>query len=170
MSGREGGADGPPRPVKLTETAGPDSITLHGSAVALNDRGFLITGDPGTGKSQLAAEMIALGAGLVADDWVIIERGRAVGLVLSAPGPIQGLLELRGIGLVRMPAFIDQAPLTAIVDLNREPVGRLPHPQHRGLLGISCPVICARGRGGLAPALMAVLRAGGLLDPEFFAK
>ncbi|GMG84814.1 hypothetical protein LNKW23_40300 [Paralimibaculum aggregatum] len=153
---------------RIAERAGPDSITLHGSAVALNDRGMLITGDPGSGKSQLAAELLALGAGLVADDWVIVERGRAVGLVMSAPGPIQGLLELRGIGLVRLP-FTDQAPLTCIVDLNRETTERLPRPDKRGLLGITCPVIFGKGRPGLAPALMAMLRAGGLLDPEFFS-
>lgn len=154
--------------IKIAESSGPDAITLHGSAVALNDRGLLITGDPGSGKSQLAAELVALGAGLVADDWVVIERGRAVGLVMSAPGPIQGLLELRGIGLVRLP-FTDQSPLTCIVDLNRETMERLPHPDKRGLLGITCPVIFGKNRAGLAPALMAMLRAGGLLDPEFFA-
>lgn len=163
-------ADKPSGRPRIVETAGPDGITIHASAVALNDRGLLITGDPGTGKSQLAAELMALGAGLVADDWVVIERGRAVGLVMSAPAPIQGLLELRGIGLVRMPAFVDQAPLSCIVDLNRESTARLPPPEQRGLLGVSCPVICARGRQGLAPALMAVLRAGGLLDPSFFAR
>ncbi len=154
---------------KIVEHFGPDSITLHGSAVALNDRGFLIVGDSGAGKTTLATEMMALGAGLVADDWVIIERGRAVGLVMSAPAPIQGLVELRGIGIVRMPAFVDQAPLSCIVDLNREAGGRLPKPEPRGLLGIQCPVIYGKNRGGLAPALMAVLRAGGLLDTEFFA-
>ncbi len=157
-----------PRP-KIVEHYGPDSITLHGSAVALNDRGFLIVGDAGAGKTTLATEMMALGAGLVADDWVVIERGRAVGLVMSAPQPIQGLVELRGIGIVRMPSFVDQAPLSCIVDLNREPDGRLPKPQPRGLLGIQCPVIHGKNRSGLAPALMAVLRAGGLLDTEFFA-
>lgn len=155
---------------RIVEQAGPDSITLHGSAIALNDRGMLITGDAGTGKTQLMVEMLALGAGLVADDWVVIERGRAVGLVMSAPGPIQGLVELRGIGLIRMPSFVDQAPLTCVVDLNREPTERLPHPDQRGLLGIQFPVIFGRNRPGLAPALMAMLRAGGLLDPEFFTK
>lgn len=153
---------------RIVERAGPDSITLHGSAIAYNDRGLLITGDAGSGKSSLATELIAFGAGLVADDWVIVERGRAVGLVMSAPGPIQGLLELRGIGLIRMP-FVDQAPLTCIIDLDREPPERLPHPGRRGLLGVTCPVIACKGRPALAPALMAMLRAGGLLQTEFFA-
>lgn len=158
-----GGADRP-----VTESAGPDGITVHGSAVSFKDRGLMITGDPGSGKSQLACEMVALGAGLVADDWVAIERGRAVGLVMSAPKPIQGLMELRGIGLVRLP-HVDQAPLTCIVDLNRGTAERLPHPGRRTLLGVTCPVILGRDRAGLAAALMAVLRAGGLLEPEFFA-
>ncbi len=154
---------------RITERWGPDSITLHGSAVALKDRGLLLVGDPGSGKSQLAAEMIALGAGLVADDWVVIERGRAVPIVMSAPGPIQGLLELRGIGLVRLP-FVDQAPLSCIIDLNRGTRDRLPETGHRGLLGVPCPVIFGKDRPGLAPALITVLMAGGLLDTEFFAK
>jgi len=166
MTASEQGSQRP----RIVEQAGPDSITLHGSAVALNDRGLLITGDAGSGKTQLMVEMMALGAGLVADDWVVIERGRAVGLVMSAPGPIQGLVELRGIGLVRMPSFIDQAPLTCVVDLNRYAAERLPHPDQRGLLGIQFPVIFGKNRPGLAPALMAMLRAGGLLDPEFFTK
>ena len=153
---------------EITETGGPDSITVHASAVALRDRGLLITGEPGTGKSTLASELLACGAGLVADDWVVLERGRAVGLVMSAPGPIAGLLELRGIGLVRLP-HTDQAPLTCIVDLDREPGARLPQPRERRLLGIDCPVISGRRRPALAAALMAVLQAGGLLDTEFFA-
>ncbi|MGF1444782.1 MAG: HPr kinase/phosphorylase [Pikeienuella sp.] len=154
------------KPTGITERAGPDTVTIHGSAVTLKDRGLLITGDPGSGKSQLAAEMLALGAGLIADDWVVIERGLAVGLVMSAPRPIQGMLELRGIGLVRLP-YVDQAPLTCIVDLNRAPGERLPEPMTRGLLGWPCPVMFGRERPGLAAALIAVLSAGGLVHSEF---
>jgi len=153
---------------EIRERAGPDSITLHGSAVAYRDRGLLITGDAGAGKSALAVEMIALGAGLVADDWVVLERGRAVGLVMSVPAPIAGLMELRGIGLVRLP-YTDPAPLTCILDLDRAPVDRLPHPRKRRLLGVDCPVIAGKDRPGLAAAMMAVLHAGELLDPDFFA-
>ena len=149
---------------EIETTSGPDSVTLHGSAVAYKDRGLIVTGDSGTGKSSLTTELIAHGAGLVADDWVVIERGRAGGLVMSAPKPIAGLLELRGIGLVRLP-YTDQAPLTCIVDLNREPAERLPRLQERRFLGVSYPVICGKGRPGLASALMAVLMAGEVLDP-----
>ncbi|MGF1502501.1 MAG: HPr kinase/phosphorylase [Paracoccaceae bacterium] len=153
---------------EITESAGPDGITMHGSAVALRDQGLLITGEPGAGKTSLAVEMMALGAELIADDWVQIERGRAVGLVISAPKPIAGLVELRGIGLIRLP-HMDQAPLTCIVDMNRSTRDRLPMPHRRTLLGVACPVVSGAERPGLAAAMMAVLRAGGLLDPDVFA-
>jgi len=153
---------------EIAETWGPDSITLHGSAVGLRDRGLLITGEPGSGKTTLATELMAAGAGLVADDWVVLERGRAVGVVMSPPKPIAGLVELRGIGIVRLP-YTDQAPLTCIVDMDREPEARLPEARTRRLLGVDCPVIAGRRRPALAPALMAVLRAGGLLDTDIFA-
>lgn len=156
-------------PVDIETAGGPDSITVHGSAVAWKDRGLLITGESGSGKTALAVELIALGAGLVADDWVLVERGRAVGLVMSPPAPIAGLVELRGIGLVRL-TYTDQAPLMCIVDMNREPESRLPTPPQRTLLGVQCPVIAGKNKDRLAPALMAVMRAGGLLDPNFFAK
>jgi len=145
-----------------------DSVTLHASAVAWKDRGVLVTGASGAGKTSLAVEMLALGASLVADDWVVVTPGRAAGPVLSAPEPIRGLVELRGIGLVRLPST-DQAPLVCIVDLDREPVGRLPPRRTKTLLDFPCPVIDGRGRQGLAPALMAVLHAGGLLETDFFA-
>jgi len=148
----------------ISPTGGPGTITVHGSAVALRDRGLLITGDPGSGKTSLAIELIAMGAELVADDWVVVERGRAGGLVMSPPAPIAGLVELRGIGLIRLP-HTDQAPMIGIVDLNREPDARLPESAERKLLGIGLPLIHGRGRERLASALYAVMIAGGLYDP-----
>ena len=75
---------------------------LHASAVAVEGRGCLITGAAGSGKSTLALEMVALGAELVADDRVDIRRsGKA--LLLSAPASIAGLVEARGVGILRLP-------------------------------------------------------------------
>ncbi|MFZ9950137.1 MAG: HPr kinase/phosphorylase, partial [Gemmobacter sp.] len=49
-----------------------DPILLHASCVAFAGRGVLILGPSGSGKSGLALGLIALGAGLVADDAVLI--------------------------------------------------------------------------------------------------
>ncbi|MEO1532556.1 MAG: serine kinase, partial [Pseudomonadota bacterium] len=54
-----------------TGPAVPDP--LHASAVALGERGLLILGPSGAGKTRLALELVALGAELVADDRVIVE-------------------------------------------------------------------------------------------------
>jgi HPr kinase/phosphorylase len=148
----------------ITPTGGPETVTVHGSAVALRDYGVLITGDSGSGKTSLAVELLSLGAELVADDWVRVERAPAGGLVMSPPEPIAGLMELRGIGMVRLP-HADQAPLLAVVDMNREPGARLPETEARRLLGMRFPVICGRGRDRLAPAIYAVMRGGGLVEP-----
>lgn len=43
-------------------------LPIHGSAVELNGRGYLICGRSGTGKSTLAAGLIAQGARLISDD------------------------------------------------------------------------------------------------------
>ncbi|PIY73077.1 MAG: serine kinase, partial [Rhodobacterales bacterium CG_4_10_14_0_8_um_filter_70_9] len=71
-------------------------------AVAGKARGLLILGASGAGKSALALELIALGAALVADDQVALRRvGEAV--VAAPPPPLAGLIEARGLGLLRMP-------------------------------------------------------------------
>lgn len=155
-TGAHGGADRAPALPPLT---------VHGTGVAYRDRGALIMGAAGSGKSMLATEMIALGADLIADDRVQIARADEGGLVMRPPAPTAGLIELRGLGLVRLP-HLDQAPLLFIADLDTEPPGRLPQPRKRILLGTACPVISCKGRPVLAAGLIALLMAGGLVDPE----
>ncbi len=141
----------------------PAATQLHGSAVAVGGCGCLITGRSASGKSTLAIEMLALGAELVADDRVDI-RLAGERLLLSAPAPIAGLVEARGVGILRLPARAE-VPLALLVDLDEAERERLPEARRRKLLGVACPLILGRGRAGLAALAVVLLRAGGVCDP-----
>jgi len=112
---------------------------LHATCIALDaSQSLLLRGPSGAGKSDLALRMIALGARLVADDQVLL-RVEADTLHASAPAALRDLLEIRGIGLVRMPA-LDTAIVTLLVDLvPPDSVPRLPEPAYETLLGITLP-------------------------------
>lgn len=136
---------------------------LHASAVAIAGQGLLITGASGSGKSALALALIARGARLVADDGVLVRPGPD-GPVLSAPPAIAGLIEARGIGLIRLAH--GPAPLALIADLDHPPEGRLPHARSSMLLGHACPLLSCGGMAGAADVLTVLLRDGRLLDPD----
>ena len=76
---------------------------IHASAVVLGDRGILIAGAPGSGKTGLALALVSharafgLFARLVGDDqlFLSVHHGR---LVCTAPPTIAGLAEVRGLG------------------------------------------------------------------------
>lgn len=64
---------------------------IHATCIALNNRGILLTGASGSGKSDLALRMILeKGAVLIADDRTDIRRG-ANRPVASCPETIKGL-------------------------------------------------------------------------------
>ncbi|MFV0475521.1 MAG: HPr kinase/phosphorylase [Pikeienuella sp.] len=134
---------------------------LHASAVAAAGRALLILGPSGAGKSALAMELIALGAGLIADDLVVL-RPAGDGLVAAHPDPAAttALIEARGIGLIRLPAA-GAAPLGLVIDLGSEEAERLPPRRFwRG-----APLLL-RSRPLRPAALLLALRAGGPEDPE----
>jgi HPr kinase/phosphorylase len=112
---------------------------LHASAVALDSRAVLITGPAGSGKSALALELIATGAQLVADDGVILRR---VGdsILARAPDAIRGLIEARGVGLLRADP-IDDVPVALMVDLGTLETDRLPPHRTTELHGVTLPLL-----------------------------
>ncbi|TVP73894.1 MAG: serine kinase [Rhodobacteraceae bacterium] len=116
----------------------PDAELVHGSAVAFDTGedwvGVLILGPSGSGKSELALELIALGARLVADDQTEIYTHRA-GLRLRAPARLRGLIELRGLGLLRA-APITDVDLVLVVDLAEQETERLPYRHQAQFLGV----------------------------------
>ena len=143
----------------------PDPIrtdTLHASAVALDGQGVLILGPSGSGKSSLALQLIGLGAQLVGDDRIALDRvGRDV--IASAPTAIAGLIEARGVGLLRAPSA--PAPLRLVVDLGQAESARLPPIRHTCLMDMSLPLVLGPLTAHL-PATICLLLRGGRIDPE----
>lgn len=125
---------------------------VHGTAVAVGGRGFLILGPSGAGKSGLALQMIALGAELVADDQVNLIR-REAAVLLSAPAALSGLIEARGVGLLTVPTR-PEVELQCVVDLATDPETRMPHPQHVHVLERRIDLINGRNVPNLSFVLM----------------
>jgi len=94
---------------------------LHGTGLLLGSTGVLLRGPSGAGKSVLALSLLdrwegrGLQAFLIADDRVdLVEQGGQ--LAMQAPERLEGLIELRGRGIVRRPHRA-LAPLHLVVDL-----------------------------------------------------
>lgn len=100
-------------------------MLIHASCAARDGHGVLLTGAPGSGKSDLLLRLLDIGFALVADDQVDIEDFRA-----SSPPALAGLLEIRGLGIVRLP-FAPSAKLALAVALERGE--RLPMPRRHEL-------------------------------------
>ncbi len=139
----------------------------HGGAVAFAGRGLLILGAPGAGKSRLALEMAALGAGIVADDVVEVRPGAppdraGAPPILAAPARWHGLVEVRGLGLIRVPAH-PPVPCAAAIDLSASapPGDRLPEHGRLRLGGTEVILLRWGQDAPYAAALLAYLADGG---------
>ena len=113
---------------------------FHGTAVLYRGFGILIRGPSGSGKSDLALRLIDDGADLIADDQVIIKSVGEI-LQLSSLDNISGLIEVRGVGVVRI-KYVSGIPLGLIVDINpRKKLKRMPITKKELIGNISIPVI-----------------------------
>ncbi|HAU28557.1 MAG TPA: hypothetical protein DCW68_00380 [Rhodospirillaceae bacterium] len=90
-------------------------LILHGTCIDIDGAAVLLRGESGSGKSDLALRLIEDGARLIADDQTCFIR-QDTQLLASPPDSIQGLLEVRGVGIVRVP-FSRKVPLRLVVDL-----------------------------------------------------
>jgi hypothetical protein len=103
------------------------TVNIHATCVRLGkaaaafgapgDLGVLLVGQSGSGKSDLALRLIAMGAELVADDRtdLFVKNGA---LYAKSPSRIAGLLEVRGVGILALPCA-RQAKITLVAQLGR---------------------------------------------------
>jgi serine kinase of HPr protein (carbohydrate metabolism regulator) len=113
------------------------AVNIHATCVLLgragaafgapSTAGVLLFGKSGSGKSDVALRLIALGSKLVSDDRtdIFVERGK---LFARAPKTIAGLIEARGVGIVALPCAA-KARIALAVSLRR-PTSRLPQREY----------------------------------------
>jgi serine kinase of HPr protein (carbohydrate metabolism regulator) len=118
------------------------SLFVHGTCVTVENIGCLLLGPSGSGKSDLALRLVMdQKARLVADDQVSVER-RTDRLIASPPATLAGLIEVRGVGILRM-AHRARATLgLAVVLVPPAEVERLPEPDE-GIeyFGVALPLL-----------------------------
>src|SRR5437764_7106591 len=98
---------------------------VHATCVSVGGLGFLLLGPPGSGKSDLALCLIDQPGGglsgaekpcrLVADDQVLIRRANEA-LIARPPAALAGVLEVRGLGPVRV-SHLAEVKLSAVIRL-----------------------------------------------------
>ena len=105
-------------------------MQIHGSCAARADAGVLLLGPSGSGKSDLLLRLLDHGFMLVADDRVEVADGQA-----RPPAALAGLLEVRGLGLLRLPHL---APVRLALVVRMSAMTRLPEPRTDPEHGLPC--------------------------------
>lgn len=89
----------------VTGLSAMNGETIHATAIVAGKTGVVFLGPSGSGKSSVAfacmngAAARGWNAALVADDQTVL-TARSGRCIASCPAPIEGLMELRGTGLV----------------------------------------------------------------------
>lgn len=102
---------------------------VHATCVDINGAGVLITGASGSGKSDLALRLIEnKGALLVADDRTDLLKENGT-LTAMAPKAIEGLMEVRGVGIIKKEIKPKTCVKLVIEAALKEKIERCPEPQ-----------------------------------------
>lgn len=138
--------------------------SIHASAVLVGAHAALIRGPAGAGKSQLALALIETAvtgvlpfARLVADDRAHVEARAGRLLVRPAPA-LAGLIEVRGLGIRRLP-YEPVAVVGLVVDLAAADADRLPAREaaETAIEGVILPRLAVAPGQPALPLLLAFL-------------
>jgi len=122
-------------------------IIRQAGCVSIGGRGILIEGPPGCGKTSLALMLIDRGARLVGDDAVVLEV-RGTKLWALPPSNTEGMLEIRNVGIIRLP--ITAAPVSLRLVLSADAPRFVEQAQPFKLAGIPIPSLVFDGSGAAA--------------------
>ncbi len=136
-------------------------MQIHGSCASKGGAGVLLLGPPGSGKSDLVLRLRTHGFELVADDRVDVSDG-----IARPPPTLAGLLEVRGLGIFRLP-HLAETRLALVVDLAAVPPSghpvatrRLPMPERHAALDL--PLVRIDAGAASAPERVALALEGAL--------
>lgn len=143
------------------ETSVPTAAVVPVDGAVAGWRGALLLGASGAGKSALTLRIMALGGRLVADDRVLLAADGRGGLIASAPAPLRGLVEARGLGVMRTPCIDAVSVALAVhVDPTRSAPERAPPVRWFERNGGRAPMFFAAESGATAAALYCLLKFG----------
>lgn len=117
---------------------------IHATGIFFEGKGVLLTGPSGSGKSDLALRMMALGAELIGDDYVEVSRDENGLLVMAVPTNIAGMIEVRNVGVLEV-SFRPMAEVDLVLclvagqEINR--LERLPEQKSITLEGREIPCL-----------------------------
>jgi len=133
-----------------------DEFTQHilsGGLLSIFNRGVLILGDSGVGKSESVLELISRGHLFVSDDVVQVQKDSNGKLIGSAAALSRNYMEIRGLGIINIKkifgekSICPQASIDLIIMLKRWKEGKeydrlgLKFPESRQILGVDVPKI-----------------------------
>ena len=131
-----------------------DGAVIHASAVAVNGQAVMLCGPSGSGKSTLAMRLIdGHGARLIGDDRIVLHAAQNV-LHAGPHENLAGLIELRGLGLMRLP-YDTNVPLALVVQLvARAEVPRLAEAARFCAHGLSVAQLRLHGHDVATPLII----------------
>lgn len=101
----------------------------HASCVEFKEKGIIILGNSGAGKSDLTIRLLDAGGKLVSDDYVEVFNEKNKLIAKTAPN-IGGMIEVRGVGLMKVD-FKPKTQLVLALELvSREVIERMPEDHY----------------------------------------
>ena len=140
------------------------ALGIHATSIIVNQKGILITGKAGFGKSSLALELIEQGASLIADD-VTFLTAKDEKLYASCDEKWCGCLEVRGFGIIQGIQTKSVSKIDYLIELTDEKIERMPYDiSQKTYCGVDIPIFKINKDEKYLPTLVKI--AGKIISKE----